>query len=180
MKLEIPLNELIYNLLITHDLDGFSMVELRSYAYERLHSHLEVEELRQQIYRQICLLTERGFLRKEGEKSSRNIRYYKTSLFSDVCFVPNKRTSIPFFELKENDNKRKECFFVKLQHDKSVCEDEYQVVLSEVEEFQRLINHYPSKVSILESLHQEALIRLTELKGKISALTKVAAMKAVS
>ncbi|MCD9478121.1 hypothetical protein CTM93_13020 [Photobacterium phosphoreum] len=180
MKLEIPLNELIYNLLITHDLDGFSTVELRHYAYERLYSGLAIEELRQQIYRQIYLLTERGFLRKEGEKSSRNIRYYKTSLFPEVCFVPSKRTTIPFFELKENDNKEKECFFVKLQHDKSLCEDEYQVVLSEVEEFQRLLNHYPSKVSILESLHQEALTRLTELKGKISALTKVTAMNTVS
>jgi hypothetical protein len=91
MKLEISLNELMYNLLINLDINGFSTVELRHVAYEKLHCQLDTEELRQQIYRQVYLLTERGLLRKEGQKASRNIRYYKTVLFSEVCFIPKKR-----------------------------------------------------------------------------------------
>lgn len=178
MKLEIPLNELMYNLLINLELDGFSTVELRHIAYEKLHCQLSVDELRQQIYRQVYLLTERGLLRKEGKKASRNIRYYKTTLFSEVCFAPKNRTSIPFFESVDKD--KTECFFSKLQKDKSVCEDEYKVLLSEAEEFQRLLSLYPTKGAILKSLHKDALEQLTELKGKINALTKVTAMEVMN
>ncbi len=53
-------------------------------------------------------------------------------------------------------------------------------LLSEAEEFQRLLSLYPTKGAILKSLHKDALEQLTELKGKINALTKVTAMEVMN
>ncbi|MFO3907123.1 hypothetical protein [Enterobacter sp. 186315] len=178
MKSAIRLHPYIYNLLIEKDFKEFSATHLRDALLQITDEYSQVSEARKFIYRQLLRLEALGFICKIDIGDGRSKKFYKkTELFYSTTFTSGKipkntrLQSVPTaVDAAPSDV---EIFLNDIRKEKVIHEAKLAVVLSEIEEYQSLMERFPNKKSYLTGLYQQAKNQSAILLGRVTALSKV-------
>jgi hypothetical protein len=178
MKSAVKLHPYIYNLLIEKDFDEFCAIHLRDALLKITDEYADVTEARKFIHRQLLRLEALGFIHKIDNSGvrSRNL-YKKTEIFHSTTFIPRKlpknsrliavpeKVKLPVSDV--------DLFFVDLRKEKVVHEARLAVILSEIEEYQSLMERFPARKRCFIDLYQQAKSQSAALLGRVTALSKV-------
>ncbi|MFP2507509.1 hypothetical protein [Buttiauxella gaviniae] len=178
MKSAVKLHPYIYNLLIEKDFDEFGAIHLRDALLKITDEYADVTEARKFIRRQLLRLEALGFIYKIENSSGRSKNLYKkTESFYSTTFMPRKLprnsrlTAVP--EEMKPPVLDIDLFLVDLRKEKVVHEAKLAVILSEIEEYQSLMERFPSRKRCFIELYQQAKNQSATLLGRVTALSKV-------
>jgi len=175
----VALHQDVHNLLITNNIDNFTVSEIRDALMYSSNSFSDKSETRRYIYRVVCKLVKLGLLIKHPNKQIKKIKYTKPELFFTANFVVKqdvqtaevKSPKIPL--LNDKAATLNTDFFAELLEQKQKHEAELAIKLGEVEEFKALMKRYPQKNELFNRFYLETRDCSAQLLGKVNALTKV-------
>ncbi|QGU15905.1 hypothetical protein GNG27_14975 [Leclercia sp. 119287] len=178
MTSAVKLHPYIYNLLIEKDFNEFSANHLRDALLKITDEYSEVSEARKFIYRQLHRLEALGFVCKIEKSDGRSKKFYKTTeLFYSTAFTTGKipkNSRLRTVQAKvDSEVSDLDIFLNDLKKEKLIHEAKLAVVLSEIEEYQSLMERFPTKKSYLTALYQQAKNQSAALLGRVTALSKV-------
>lgn len=174
---EVKIKEPLCSIIKDKDFDGFTVTQLRNVFLKILGNELTEKEARILVYKQILRLLKRGFLSKNStSKGARDATYSKTPLFY-------KATIIPYGEYVKTDNthiSENQCVNLEKEsaNDDVVNNLKEQIkgdkvdlisLISESEEYLRLIKAFPQAKEYLHSKYLDASERSSQFLGKIRA-----------
>ncbi|EHR8951981.1 hypothetical protein AB4P62_14855 [Escherichia coli] len=178
MTSAVKLHPFIYKLLIEDDFEEFSATHLRDALLKITDEYADVAEARKFIHRQLLRLESLGFIDKIETSGGRSRTLYKkTKNFYSTTFIPkklpkNSRLIALPINVKPSVSEV-DLFLVDLMKEKIVHEAKLAVILSEIEEYQSLMERFPTQKRYLMELFQQAKNQSAELLGRITALSKV-------
>ncbi len=180
MKSAVKLHPFIYNLLIEKSFDEFSAIHLRDALLKITDEYVDVTEARRFIRRQLIRLEALGFIYQIETSSGRSKNLYKkTENFYSTTFIPRKLPGNSRLTAVSEKVKLSvldvDLFLVGLRKEKTVHQAKLAVILSEIEEYQSLMERFPSRKSCFTELHQHAKNQSAALLGRVTALSKVIA-----
>ncbi|WP_391488802.1 hypothetical protein [Leclercia tamurae] len=178
MKSAVKLHPYIYNLLIQKDFKDFSATQLRDALLKITDEYSQVSEARKFIYRQLLRLEALGFICKIEKSDGRTKKFYKkTELFYSTTFtlgkIPKNSRLQTVPATIDSAVSEVDIFLKDIQKEKVIYEAKLAVVLSEIEEYQSLMDRFPTKKSYLTDLYLQAKIQSAALLGRVTALSKV-------
>jgi len=178
MKSAVRLHPYIYNLLIEKDFKEFSATRLRDVLLKITDEYSQVSEARKFIYRQLLRLETLGLICKVDKSDGRSKRLYKkTELFYSTTFTSGKipkNSRLQAVPAKvDSEASDIDIFLNDLKKEKLIHEAKLAVVLSEIEEYQSLMERFPTKRTYLTDLYQQAKNQSAALLGRVTALSKV-------
>ncbi len=178
MKSAVRLHPYIYNLLIGKDFKEFSATHLRDALLKITDEYSQVSEARKFIYRQLLRLETLGLICKVDKSDGRSKRLYKkTELFYSTTFTSGKipkNSRLQAVPVKiDSQASDVDIFLNGLKNEKLIYEAQLAVVLSEIEEYQSLMERFPTKRTYLTDLYQQAKNQSAALLGRVTALSKV-------
>lgn len=178
MKSAVRLHPYIYNLLIEKDFKEFSATYLRDELLKITDEYSQVSEARKFIYRQLLRLEALGLICKIDKSDGRSKRLYKkTELFYFTTFTSGKipkNSRLQTVPAKaDSEASDVDIFLNGLKKEKLIHEAKLAVVLSEIEEYQSLMERFPTKRTYLTDLYQQAKNQSAALLGRVTALSKV-------
>lgn len=175
----MALHQDVHNLLITNNIDNFTVSEIRDALMYRSKFFSDKSETRKYIYRVVCKLVKLGLLIKHPNKQIKKIKYTKAELFFTANFVIKQDVQMVEVEAPKMPSLNDEAtainidFFVELLEQKQKHEAELAIKLGEVEEFKALMKRYPQKNELFNRFYLETRDCSAQLLGKVNALTKV-------
>ncbi|WP_029788984.1 hypothetical protein AAIA71_17450 [Vibrio harveyi] len=165
MKRSTKISAEMYNLLIEHNIDGFSVLEARD-ALLKIYDVSETLSVTQKrIYRQIWEYQKKGWLRSEGKRKDK--RYFQTQLFRGLEVMPMQKSKRKVSKHEPASN-----YSVLIDENKQY-KGELEIALGEIDEYTSLRYRFPELDGTLMPLLQQANERSAHLLGKINVLTKV-------
>ncbi len=178
MKSAVKLHPYIYNLLIEKDFKEFSATNLRDALLKITDEYIHMTEARKFIYRQLLRLEALGFICKIDKSDGRSKKLYKkTQLFYSTTFTSGKmpkNSRLQTVPAKvDTEASDVDIFLNDLKKEKLIHEAKLAVVLSEIEEYQSLMERFPTKRTYLTDLYQQAKNQSAALLGRVTALSKV-------
>jgi len=178
MKSAVRLHPYIYILLIEKDFKEFSATYLRDALLKITDEYSQVSEARKFIYRQLLRLEALGLICKIDKSDGRSKRLYKkTELFYSTTFTSGKipkNSRLQTLPAKvDTEASDVDIFLNSLKKEKLIHEAKLAVVLSEIEEYQSLMERFPTKRTYLTDLYQQAKNQSAALLGRVTALSKV-------
>lgn len=176
MNRKVPLNQWLYKALIEKEMDGFSVLEIRNSLLEETAGQLDKHELRKMLYRQIYKLVDRGYLEKRSGEADNEPCYFKSDRFGSVAFIPAKRTVLPSLK-KHRRESNEQPFLSHISREKAQSEAELRIVLGEVEEYKRVLAHFPKQSALIQPLYDKSKEYSAELLGRINALSKLESLQ---
>lgn len=178
MKSAVKLHPYMYYLLIEKDFDEFGAIHLRDALLKTTDEYADVTEARKFVRRQLLRLEALGFLHQieDSGKRLKNL-YKKTESFHSTTFIPrklpkNSRLTVVPMEVRSPVSDV-DLFLVDLRKEKTVHEAKLAVILSEIEEYQSLMERFPSRKRCFIELYQQAKNQSAALLGRVTALSKV-------
>ena len=87
MSKAVALHQDVHNLLITNNIDNFTVSEIRDALIYSSNSFSDKSETRKYIYRVVCKLVKLGLLIKHPNSQIKKIKYTKPELFFTANFV---------------------------------------------------------------------------------------------
>jgi len=175
----VALHPDVHNLLITNNIDNFTVSEIRDALMYSSNAFSGKSETRRYIYRVVCKLVKLGLLIKHPNKQIKKIKYTKPELFftanfmikQDVQTLEVETPKVPL--LNDEAAEINTDFFAELLEQKQKHEAELAIKLGEVEEFKALMKRYPQKNELFNRFYLETRDYSAQLLGKVNALTKV-------
>ncbi len=178
MKSAVKLHPYIYNLLIEKDFEEFGDTQLKDALLKITDEYSQVGEARKFIYRQLHRLEALGFICKIEKIDGPSKKFYKkTELFYSTTFTSGKipknsrLQAVP--AAVDSAASDVDIFLNDIKKEKVIHEAKLAVVLSEIEEYQSLMERFPTKKSYLTGLYQQAKNQSAALLGRVTALSKV-------
>lgn len=163
MKRSTKISAVMHKLLIEKGMDGFTVVELRDVYISVEDSHVDSDEARKKMYRQILRFMKKNWLRSEGHWQ--NKRYFQTDSFKALQVAPK-------LESVEMDAPSTPDYSV-LSYERNQYKGELEIVLGEIEEYRSLNRRFPELEVRLTPLLEQAKERSAHLLGKVNVLTNV-------
>lgn len=173
MTKAIKLNEDIYHLLVEKKFNHFTITALRNTLLALNDTYKNPDEARRFVYRQVVRLVDKGLLVRDENSSPKRAQYSKTPLFKTSIFtrVTNDSTA----SLSQSQVIYKS-FNNELHEAIKTHESEMAVLVSEVEEYKRLIKENPNCHGPIVALLEKGQARLRSIEGKLAALNNVQKM----
>lgn len=171
MKQQARLSKPMYNLLISKNLDQFSITQARDELLKTSDRFDDVNEARKYVYRQVSRLTYKGYLAVKGQ--GRRKIYTKTDLFYRIQFTERRdRAESVLGHISQELGATGVSFdFSILEKERNQYHGELSISLAEVDEYKHLLARIPSKQRSLQNLMTDAKERSAALLGKINAIT---------
>ena len=180
MKSAVKLHPYTYNLLIEKDFNSFSSNHLRDALLEISDGYLHVTEARKFVRRQLHRLEARGLIHKIEDSSGQSkVLYKKTERFYSTTFTAGKIPRNSCLNIVPEKAKSPapaadvDAFMTNLNHEKVTHEARLAVVLSEIEEYQSLMQRFPDRKKELMDFYHQAKNHSATLLGRVTALSKV-------
>lgn len=179
MTKAVSINPYLYNLLIVKDVNDFTITELKELYIDEVEFEIDSLNARQVVYRQVLRLVKRGLLKRAEAENTADIRYKKTSLFTETQFF-KKLLVAKTFDQKETNNVVPQTSSIRYQQElikeKATYEADLTITLSEVEEYEAWLERYPHKLDELNQLVVASRQRAAQLLGKVKALSNLATL----
>ncbi|PKH93219.1 hypothetical protein CXF76_02350 [Pseudoalteromonas sp. 78C3] len=174
MTKAIKLNEDIYHLLVKKNFNHFTITALRNTLQALNDTYKNPDEARRFVYRQVMRLVDKGLLVRDENPSPKRAQYSKTPLFKTSIFTRVTNDSIANLSQSQVINNN---FESELDEAIKVCESEVLILVSEIEEYKRLINTFPNNRDSIVIFLSDGQTRLFSLKGKLAALNNIQNIK---
>ncbi|MGK0272574.1 MAG: hypothetical protein ACI88H_003246 [Cocleimonas sp.] len=161
-KNALKVTPLIYSVLISDDLDNFTVSEMRDAYLVKASSGMDQNEARKIVYRQILRLQKLDMLSKQESNKIKEHCYNKTELFYQVGLKTDRSNS-------KNDKKLNNPLEERLRR----CEVDLLTSIAESEEYMRLYESLPELKEHLESQYTKSRECSSKLLGQIKAIKSV-------
>ncbi|WP_428451300.1 hypothetical protein [Photobacterium kasasachensis] len=96
----VPINSVLYELLVVHDMNNFTALNLRDRFIE-LSDELSADEARQYIYRHLARFQQLNFINKASSTDGQKPIFSRTAHFSKVNWGLHTTLSAPKRNLNE-------------------------------------------------------------------------------
>ncbi|WP_392352427.1 hypothetical protein [Pseudoalteromonas rhizosphaerae] len=166
----IKLNEDIYHLLVEKNFNHFTITALRNTLQALNDTYKNPDEARRFVYRQVMRLVDKGLLARDENPSPKRAQYSKTPLFKTSIFTRATNDSIASLSQSQVIDKS---FNIELNDTMKTYESEMAVLVSEVEEYKRLIEANPNCYDAIVVFLNKGQARLLSIKGKLAALNNI-------
>jgi hypothetical protein len=174
MNREKKLSQPMYNLLITNNLNDFTVTQARDQLQKTEYAFSDGVAARKFIYCQLLRLVATGFLHASGE--NREKKYKKTNLFNQFVFAskPVKKrksdkiddTNTVLLEEPKSEIKasllKKECNEIQAN---------LAVSLAEIDEYRDLMNRFPEAKNLLATVFRQEKERSVKLLAQLNTRT---------
>jgi hypothetical protein len=170
MTKAIKLNEDIYHLLVEKNFNHFTITALRNTLQALNDTYKNPDEARRFVYRQVMRLVNKGLLVRDENPSPKRAQYSKTPLFKTSIFTSVTNDSIASLSQSQVIDKS---FNIELNDTMKTYESEMAVLVSEVEEYKRLIEANPNCYDAIVVFLNKGQARLLSIKGKLAALNNI-------
>lgn len=169
-KKPIKVTTSIYSILITDDLNDFTVSEMRV-AYMQTTDESDPVISRKIVYRQILRLQKLGMLERIDSEKVKEHRYNKTNVFYQIGLttekLKNKKTSLMAV------NSTKKMTSSLLDERLKQCEVDLIASIAESEEYMVLYKSMPELKEHLESNYLQSREHSSRLLGQIKAIKSV-------
>ena len=166
----IKLNEDIYHLLVEKNFNHFTITALRNTLQALNDTYKNPDEARRFVYRQVMRLADKGLLARDENPSPKRAQYSKTPLFKTSIFTRVTNDSIVSLAQSQVIDKS---FNSELHDAIKAHELEMTVLVSELEEYKRLIEANPNCYDAIVVLLEKGQARMLSIKGKLAALNNI-------
>ena len=166
----IKLNEDIYHLLVEKNFNHFTITALRNTLQALNDTYKNPDEARRFVYRQVMRLVDKGLLVRDENPSPKRAQYSKTPLFKTSIFTRVTNDSIASLPQSQIIDKS---FSNELHDTIKAHESEMAVLVSEVEEYKRLIEANPYCHDAIVVFLNKGQARQLSIKGKLAALNNI-------
>ena len=170
MTKAIKLNEDIYHLLVEKNFNHFTITALRNTLQALNDTYKNPDEARRFVYRQVIRLVDKGVLVRGVNPSPKRAQYSKTPLFKTSIFTRVTNDSIASLSQSQVIDKS---FNSELHDAIKAHESEMTVLVSELEEYRRLIEANPNCYDAIVVFLDKGQARLLSIKGKLAALNNI-------
>ena len=170
MEQALKLNNKIYSLLISSEMNNFTMKEFQAQFYQLGLSSGCHKKDRKFLYRQLFMLEDKRLLEKKGSSYSRDIRYQKTPLFNQKAIVP-KNPDLPI--VGEKNQAIKLPNVPELRRLLAEYQIKFVASLGESEEYQKMLNEFPAMSIYIKDQYYQTRENSTKYLGKINAIKKI-------
>ncbi|EPA0982233.1 hypothetical protein ACQZVD_000793 [Vibrio parahaemolyticus] len=165
------INANMYTILVTNQMDKFTVTEASNTLISSTEEFLELNDVRKSLYRQLYKFEQKGWLSSSGKGRAK--RYSVTDDFKNLCVTSNKLgspvdSSTP---IRNNDFPTNEV--AALHKDKKATAAELEITLCELTRYKNIGTRFPKLVKIVSPLTQKAHERSVELLGDLNALSNV-------
>lgn len=167
MTKAIKLNEDIYHLLVEKNFNHFTITALRNTLLALNDAYKNPDEARRFVYRQVMRLVNKGLLVRDENPSPKRAQYSKTPLFKTSIFTRVTNDSVASLSQSQVIDKS---FNNELHDAIKTYESEMTVLVSELEEYKRLIKVNPNCYDVIVALLEKGQARMLSIKGKLAAL----------
>ncbi|CAI87399.1 hypothetical protein [Pseudoalteromonas translucida] len=170
MTKAIKLNEDIYHLLVEKNFNHFTITALRNTLQALNDTYKNPDEARRFVYRQVMRLVDKDLLVRDENPSPKRTQYSKTPLFKTSIFTSVTNDSIASLSQSQVIDKS---FNNELHDAIKTHELEMTVLVSELEEYKRLIEANPNCYDSIVVFLDKGQARLLSIKGKLAALNNI-------
>lgn len=170
MTKAIKLNEDIYHLLVEKNFNHFTITALRNTLQALNDTYKNPDEARRFVYRQVMRLVDKGLLARDENPSPKRAQYSKTPLFKTSIFTRVTNDSVLSLSQSQVLDKS---FNNELHEAIKTHESEMTVLVSELEEYKRLIEANPNCYDAIVALLEKGQARMLSIKGKLAALNNI-------
>ncbi|WP_457934048.1 hypothetical protein LOS73_17670 [Pseudoalteromonas sp. SCSIO 43210] len=170
MTKTIKFNEDIYHLLVEKNFNHFTITALRNTLQALNDTYKDSDEARRFVYRQVMRLVDKGLLVRDENPSPKRAQYSKTPLFKTSIFTSVTNDSIASFPQSQIIGKS---FGNELHDTIKTYESEMTILVSELEEYKRLIKVNPNCYDAIVVFLDKGQARLLSIKGKLAALNNI-------
>lgn len=170
MTKAIKLNEDIYHLLVEKSFNHFTITALRNTLLALNDTYKNPDEARRFVYRQVMRLVDKGLLVRDENPSPKRAQYSKTPLFKTSIFTRVSNDSLASLSQSQVIDKS---FNNELHDAIKTYESEVVVLVSELEEYKRLIKESPNCHDAIVVFLNKGQARLLSIKGKLAALNNI-------
>ena len=170
MTKAIKLNEDIYHLLVEKNFNHFTITVLRNTLQALNDTYKNPDEARRFVYRQVMRLVDKGLLVRDENPSPKHAQYSKTPLFKTSIITRVTNDSIASLSQSQVIGKS---FNNELYDAIKTYESEMTVLVSEVEEYKRLIEANPDCHDAIVVFLNKGQARQLSIKGKLAALNNI-------
>ena len=170
MTKAIKLNEDIYHLLVEKNFNHFTITALRNTLLALNDTYKDPDEARRFVYRQVMRLVDKGLLVRDENPSPKRAQYSKTPLFKTSIFTRAANDSVLSLSQPQVIDKS---FNNELHEAIKTHESEMTVLVSELEEYKRLIEANPNCHDAIVVFLNKGQVRLLSIKGKLAALNNI-------
>ncbi|WP_405599341.1 MULTISPECIES: hypothetical protein [unclassified Pseudoalteromonas] len=170
MTKAIKLNEDIYHLLVEKNFNHFTITALRNTLLALNDTYKDPDEARRFIYRQVMRLVDKGLLVRDENTSPKRAQYSKTPLFKTSIFTRVTNDSTASLSQSQVIDKS---FNNELHDAIKAHELEMTVLVSELEEYKRLIKEKPNCHDAIVVFLNKGQARLLSIKGRLAALNNI-------
>ena len=170
MTKAIKLNEDIYHLLVEKNFNHFTITALRNTLQALNDTYKNPDEARRFVYRHVMRLVNKGLLVRDENPSPKRAQYNKTPLFKTSIFTRVTNDSVLSLSQSQVIDKS---FNNELLDAIKTYELEMTVLVSELEEYKRLIEANPNCYDSIVVFLDKGQARLLLIKGTLAALNNV-------
>ncbi|WMS86702.1 hypothetical protein [Pleionea litopenaei] len=168
---EIKLDQHLLSILKEETFNGFTVVQLRDTYRVRTNSHKGQRELRLYVYRRVKRLCKLGLLYMGSSGNSKQNKYFKSSEFFKVSFIPDQNNSQATCDSSTQTNTQLK--IDDLERQLKQYKVDLLASIGESEEYMRLYETIPDIKDMLEENYHQAREHSSKLLGQIKALTTV-------
>ncbi|WP_366664162.1 hypothetical protein [Vibrio pectenicida] len=159
----MKISDEMHKLLIENEMDGFLVVELRDAFVSIDGSHVDLDDARRKVYRQLLRLVKNNWLRVEGTGQQK--RYFQTDLFKGLQVdTASEKTKLTPYVASD---------YSVLRHERNQYKGELEIVFGEINEYQSLCRRFPELEPRLHPLLEQAREHSAQLLGRVNVLTNV-------
>jgi len=175
MSQQVNMNVFLYSLLVTNNMNEFTVAEAKDVL---LANHPEFDdevECRKFIYRQLTRSIEKGLIKRTDcfDNGSKQVIYSKTDKLLASSIVPVKRgTKAKKFTDSKKTLKAPETarYKIELKKELMAYEIDLNTILEEAKEYKRLSTRFPELKDKLQQHQSQAKAQSIKLLGKVHAL----------
>ena len=174
MSQQVNMNAFLYSLLITLEMNDFTVTEARDALLTEHAEFTDEVESRKFIYRQLTRSIEKGFITRADnfESGSKKIIYSKTKKFFNSEFIPSTQGTKKITATTKPPVKTPITvdYTAELKKELTAYEIDLDTILEEAKEYKRLSVRFPELQKTLKQHQSKAKYRSIQLLGKIHAL----------
>lgn len=163
----VPINSVLYELLVVHDMNNFTALNLRDRFIE-LSDELSSDEARQYIYRHLFRFQQLKFINKASSKDGQKPIFSKTAHFSKVNWGVHTTLSAPKhtqIQSKSNHTSVNRELREKLER----AQQDFISCIEESKTYTALAEQYPELASSLLKTKELTERQSAKLMGEIRA-----------
>ena len=184
MSQKVNMDVFLYYLLITQNMDSFTVSEAKEVLFREKDDFFSLDEARKYIYRQLSRNIKTGMLKRTDhcDAGVKKVLYSKTEKFFSSIIVPIRDLKKSKKVISNEDNsfdQKSPLYQTLLEKELKIYEIDLNANFEEIKEYKRLEARFPELKKRLHKYQVQVRSESTEILGKIKAIQKLLGHKVI-